>query len=97
MIHDGVNTVNHKSYNSGSAARKESEDKLVRALTTMDKKIDRKKKRRFAPIGDSRSLNYLREIERVARLRLDRAEHGARIKRVGRLHRRSSSARRRVL
>jgi hypothetical protein len=33
----------------------------------------------------------------VARLRLDRAEHGARIKRVGRrLHRRSSSARRRV-
>ena len=33
----------------------------------------------------------------VARLRLDRAEHGARIKRVGRLHRRSSSARRRVL
>ena len=34
----------------------------------------------------------------VARLRLDRAEHGARIKRVGRrLHRRSSSTRRRVL
>jgi hypothetical protein len=34
----------------------------------------------------------------VVRLRLDRAEHGARIKRVGRrLHRRSSSARRRVL
>jgi hypothetical protein len=33
----------------------------------------------------------------VARLRLDRPEHGARIKRVGRLHRRSSSARRRVL
>jgi hypothetical protein len=33
----------------------------------------------------------------VARLRLDRAEHGARIKRVGRLHRRSSSAQRRVL
>ena len=34
----------------------------------------------------------------VARLRLDCAEHGARIKRVGRrLHRRSSSARRRVL
>jgi len=34
----------------------------------------------------------------VARLRLDRAEHGARITRVGRrLHRRSSSARRRVL
>src|SRR3984957_7082615 len=34
----------------------------------------------------------------VARLRLDRAEYGARIKRVGRrLHRRSSSARRRVL
>ena len=34
----------------------------------------------------------------VARPRLDRAEHGARIKRVGRrLHRRSSSARRRVL
>jgi hypothetical protein len=32
----------------------------------------------------------------VARLRLDSAEHGARIKRVGRLHRRSSSARRRV-
>src|SRR5436190_23292892 len=32
----------------------------------------------------------------VARLRLDGAEHGARIKRVGRLHRRSSSARRRV-
>src|ERR1700694_4849664 len=32
----------------------------------------------------------------VARLRLDRAEYGARIKRVGRLHRRSSSARRRV-
>jgi hypothetical protein len=32
----------------------------------------------------------------VARLRLDRAEHGARIKRVGRLHHRSSSARRRV-
>ena len=32
----------------------------------------------------------------VARLRLDRAEHGARIKRVGRLHRRSSLARRRV-
>ena len=32
----------------------------------------------------------------VARLRLDRAEHGARIKRVGRLHRRSSSARRRA-
>lgn len=32
----------------------------------------------------------------VARLRLDRPEHGARIKRVGRLHRRSSSARRRV-
>src|ERR1700722_4606478 len=32
----------------------------------------------------------------VARLRLDRAEHGARIKQVGRLHRRSS-ARRRVL
>src|ERR1700674_971169 len=30
---------------------------------------------------------------RVSRLRLDRAEHGARIKRVGRLHRRSSSAR----
>ena len=28
---------------------------------------------------------------------VDRAEHGARIKRVGRLHRRSSSARRRVL
>ena len=35
---------------------------------------------------------------RRARLRLDRAEHGVRIKRVGRrLHRRSSSARRRVL
>ncbi len=33
----------------------------------------------------------------VARLRLDRGEHGARIRRVGRLHRRSSSARRRVL
>ena len=33
----------------------------------------------------------------VARPRLDRAEHGARIKRVGRLHRRSSSARRHVL
>src|SRR5882757_8396551 len=34
----------------------------------------------------------------VARPRLDRAEHGARIKRVGRrLHRRSSSVRRRVL
>ena len=33
----------------------------------------------------------------VARLRLDGAEHGARIKRVGRLHRQSSSARRRVL
>ena len=33
----------------------------------------------------------------VARPRLDRAEHGARIKRFGRLHRRSSSARRRVL
>ena len=34
----------------------------------------------------------------VARPRLDSAEHGARIKRVGRrLHRRSSSARRRVL
>jgi hypothetical protein len=33
----------------------------------------------------------------VARLRLDRPEHGARIKRVGRRHRRSSSARRRVL
>src|ERR1700694_1247385 len=33
----------------------------------------------------------------VARLLLDGAEHGARIKRVGRLHRRSSSARRRVL
>src|SRR5260370_22862646 len=33
----------------------------------------------------------------VARLRLDRPKHGARIKRVGRLHRRSSSARRRVL
>lgn len=33
----------------------------------------------------------------VARLRLDRAQHGARIKRVGRLHRQSSSARRRVL
>ena len=33
----------------------------------------------------------------VARPRLDRAEHGARIKRVGRLHHRSSSARRRVL
>ena len=32
----------------------------------------------------------------IARPRLDRAEHGARIKRVGRLHRRSSSARRRV-
>ena len=32
----------------------------------------------------------------VARLRLDRAEHGARIKQVGRLHRQSSSARRRV-
>src|SRR6266436_4878875 len=32
----------------------------------------------------------------VARLRLDRAEHGARIKRVGRLHHRSSSPRRRV-
>ena len=33
----------------------------------------------------------------VARPRLDRAEHGARIKRVGRLHRWSLSARRRVL
>ena len=33
----------------------------------------------------------------IARLRLDRAEHGARIKRVGRLHRQSSSARSRVL
>src|SRR4029077_12631582 len=33
----------------------------------------------------------------VARLRLDRAEHGARIKRVGRLHRQSLSTRRRVL
>ena len=33
----------------------------------------------------------------VARRCLDRAEHGARIKRFGRLHRRSSSARRRVL
>jgi hypothetical protein len=32
----------------------------------------------------------------VARPRLYRAEHGARIKRVGRLHHRSSSARRRV-
>src|ERR1700736_693001 len=33
----------------------------------------------------------------VARLRLDRPEHGARIKRGGRLHRQSSSVRRRVL
>jgi hypothetical protein len=33
----------------------------------------------------------------VARLRLDRAEHGARIKQVARLHRQSASARRRVL
>src|SRR3984957_10058274 len=33
----------------------------------------------------------------VARLRLDRAEHDARIKRIGSLHRRSSLARRRVL
>src|SRR5216683_691678 len=33
----------------------------------------------------------------VARPRLDGAEHGARIKRVGRLHHRFSSARRRVL
>ena len=33
----------------------------------------------------------------VARSRLDSAEHGARVKRVGCLHRRSSSARRRVL
>ena len=33
----------------------------------------------------------------AARPRLDRAEHDARIKRVGRLHRRSSSARRHVL
>ena len=33
----------------------------------------------------------------VARPRLDGAEHGARIKRVGRMHRRSSSARSRVL
>ncbi|SIO61561.1 hypothetical protein SAMN05443247_08872 [Bradyrhizobium erythrophlei] len=33
----------------------------------------------------------------VARPRLDRAEHGARITRIGRLHHRSSSARRRVL
>jgi hypothetical protein len=33
----------------------------------------------------------------VARLRLDRTERGATIKRVGRTHRRSSSARRRVL
>src|SRR5882762_3117013 len=33
----------------------------------------------------------------VARPRLDRAEHGARIKRVGRPHRQSSSVRRRVL
>ena len=33
----------------------------------------------------------------VARLRLDSAEHDARIKRVGRQHRQSSSARRRVL
>src|SRR5258707_13872119 len=33
----------------------------------------------------------------VARLRLDSPEHGARIKPVGRLHRRASSARRRVL
>src|SRR3954454_17122776 len=39
---------------------------------------------------------WLAEGSGVARLRLDGAEHGARIKRVGRLHRRSSSARRRV-
>lgn len=40
---------------------------------------------------------WLAAGSRVARLRLDRPEHGARIKRVGRLARRSSSARRRVL
>ena len=39
---------------------------------------------------------WLAAASGVARLRLDCAEHGARIKRVGRLHRRSSSARRPV-
>src|SRR3981189_2694575 len=40
---------------------------------------------------------WLTAGSRVARLRLDSAAHAARIKRVGRLHRQSSSARRRVL
>src|ERR1700730_15419533 len=35
---------------------------------------------------------WLEGVSRLARLRLARTEHGARIKRVGRLHRRSSSA-----
>jgi hypothetical protein len=46
--------------------------------------------------GQGRPSRLLAAGSGVARLRLDRAEHGARIKRVGRLHRRSSSARRRV-
>jgi hypothetical protein len=45
--------------------RQAAADKLVESLTARDRKLDRKKKRRFAPTGDSRSLQYLREIERV--------------------------------
>jgi hypothetical protein len=54
--------VNYKSYNSGSAARK---DNLVEAFARLDRKLDSKKKRRrFAPIGCRASLQRLREIER---------------------------------
>lgn len=43
----------------------EPPDELVAALTRMDQRIDRKKKRRrFAPIGSARSRQRLREIER---------------------------------
>ena len=54
--------MNSNSYNSGSAARK---DDLVEAFAKLDRKLDSKKKRRFAPIGSQQSLQRLREIERT--------------------------------
>jgi hypothetical protein len=52
---------------------------------------------RTGAVKAGRRRTWLAAGSGVARPRLDRAEHGARIKRVGRLHRRSSSVRRRVL
>jgi hypothetical protein len=57
--------MNNNTGNGGAAARQAAADSLVPAFAKMDRQLDRKKKRRFAPIGDRRSIQYLREIERV--------------------------------